>query len=308
MTDSTSGRAPLAPLGVLAAALLFSTGGAAIKACGLTGWQVASFRSGVAALFILIVLPSSRRGFRRGTLAVALAYAATLITFARANKLTTAAHSIFLQSTAPLFVLLLSPWLLRERVRRSDLALMLALALGLALLFVGQPPTTAIAADPVKGNLLATAAGLFWGLTIVGLRWAGQGGQDSSAAAVALGNLLAFLIGLPAAWPVTQGHLADWLVLVYLGTVQVGLAYVFLTRSLRHIPALEASLLLLLEPVLNPVWAWVFQGERPGAFALLGGALILGASLTRAVLDATGSRSSEADPQGPLPAGPQGRS
>jgi DME family drug/metabolite transporter len=299
MPDSHTGRAPLAPLGVLVAALLFSTGGAAIKACGLSGWQVASFRSGIAALFILSVLPSSRRGWNRGTLVVALAYASTLILFARANKLTTAAHSIFLQSTAPLFVLLLSPWLLRERIRRSDLGLMVALALGLVLLFAGQPPTTALAADPVKGNVLATASGLFWGLTILGLRWAGRGagGQDSSAAAVALGNLVAFLVGLPAALPVSQARPGDWVVLAYLGIVQVGLAYVFLTRSLRHVPAFEASLLLLLEPVLNPLWAWAFQGERPGSFALVGGGLILGASLTRAVLDATGSRSLESQPE-----------
>lgn len=290
--ESRPASAPLAPLGVLAAALLFSTGGAAIKACGLSGWQVASFRSGIAALFILLVVPAARRGWNRSTLAVALAYASTLIAFALANKLTTAAHSIFLQSTGPLFVLLLAPWLLHERIRRSDLGLMLPLTLGLGLLFVGQPTTTALATDPVTGNMLATASGLFWGLTIVGLRWAGRhAAQDSSAAAVALGNLLAFLVGLPAALPLGPSRPVDWVVLVYLGVIQIGLAYVFLTRSLRHIPALEASLLLLLEPVLNPIWAWVFQGERPGRFALLGGGLILGASLARAVLDATRSRS-----------------
>jgi drug/metabolite transporter (DMT)-like permease len=286
----------LAPrLGVLAAALLFSTGGAAIKACALTGWQVASFRSGVAALLFLALLPAARRGWTRKTLVVALAYAATLVLFARANKLTTAAHTIFLQSTAPLFILLLGPWLLKERIRRQDVGVLLALAVGFGLLLLGQPTATLSATDPLKGNLFAALAGVTWAFTIVGLRSTGRGEPGEGVAAVAAGNLLACLIALPAALPVVASHAADWAVIAYLGLVQVGLAYICLTRSLRHVPALEASLLLLLEPVLNPLWAWLLQGERPGPWVLAGGALILASTTWRAI--------TEAAPRGAPPSG-----
>jgi drug/metabolite transporter (DMT)-like permease len=106
---------------VLSAALLFSTGGAAIKATALTGWQVASFRSGIAAVVLLLCMPAWRRVWHPRTLAVGAAYAATMILFVLANKLTTATNTIFLQYTAPLYLLLLAPWLLREPVRLSDL-------------------------------------------------------------------------------------------------------------------------------------------------------------------------------------------
>jgi DME family drug/metabolite transporter len=284
-------------LGVLAAAALFSTGGAAVKACGLTGWQVAGFRSGIAALFLLIAIPAARRGWDRATAAVAVSYASTLVLFVLANKLTTAASTIYLQSTGPLYVLLASPWLLKERIRRTDLAFMAALALGLVLLLAGTDEPVTTAPNPLLGNALATFSGVCWGLTIMGLRWRGrerESGDDGGLAPVALGNVLAFAVSLPWALPVHASRPVDWLGLGYLGVVQIGVAYVLLTRSLRRLRAIEASLLLLLEPVLNPVWAWLVQGERPGAWTLMGGAVILLATLIHAGSSAFTGRTADA--------------
>ena len=126
-----------ARLQLLGAALLFSTGGAAIKAAAFTGWQIASFRSGFAALTLLLIAPATRRGWTRHTVLVGCAYAACLTLFVLANRLTTAANTIFLQSTAPLYVLILAPWLLKEPVRRQDVGFMLVVGLGLTLFFVG---------------------------------------------------------------------------------------------------------------------------------------------------------------------------
>jgi drug/metabolite transporter, DME family len=95
---------------------------------------------------------------------------------------------------------------------------------------------------------------------------------------VVAGNLFAFLLALPLALPVHGVRPLDWGILVYLGVFQIGLAYLLLTRAVRHVPAFEATTLLLLEPVLNPVWAWLLVGERPGALALAGGGLILAAT------------------------------
>ncbi len=265
-------------LQVLAAAFLFSTGGAAIKACSLTGWQVAAIRAGIAAVALLLLLPATRRGWSLRLLPVAAAFSATTVLFAVCNKLTTAASTIFLQATAPLYIVLLGPLLLRERIRRSDLAFMAALAAGMVLFFVGDQPAADTAPQPVLGNILAAAAGLSWGLTIIGLRWLGRHagpGEDPSAAAVVAGNLLACLIALPFALPVAAFRPTDWLLVIFLGVFQIAVAYVFLTRGVRRVTALEVSLLLLLEPVLNPLWALLVHGERPGPWAAVGGAIII---------------------------------
>jgi DME family drug/metabolite transporter len=268
-----------ARLQLLAAALLFSTGGAAIKAADFTGWQIASFRSGVAAVALWLVTPAARRGWTRQAAIVGIAYAGCLTLFVLANRLTTAANTIFLQSTAPLYLLFLAPWLLREPVRREDLGFMLAVGAGLALFFVGVEQPVVTAPDPERGNLLALGSGFFWALAVCGLRWLGADGRRGSpAAAVVSGNLTAFLVALPLALPVGSHEPGDWAIIGYLGIFQIALAYVFVTNAIRRIPALEASVILLLEPVLNPVWAWVVQGETPGPWALLGGAIILGAT------------------------------
>ena len=294
-------------LAVLAAAVLFSTGGAAIKATDLGAWEVAGLRSAFAAAFLWLALPRARRRPTPAALAVAAAYAATLALFVAANKLTTAANTIFLQSTAPLWVLLLAPRLLGEAARRRDLGFMAALAAGLAAFFVGAAEPSATAPDPRTGDLLAVASGATWALTLLGLRGlgrpapvgarppAGRGATDGvgGAQAVLLGNALVLVVCLPGIVAGFRGSgglaaagAVDWGVVGYLGVVQIGVAYALLTGALRAVPALEAALLLLTEPVLNPIWAWLALGERPGPWSLAGGALIVGATAVKTWLDA----------------------
>ena len=272
----------------MGAAALFSTGGAAIKAWALSGWQVACLRSGVAAVAVLLLLPAARRGWTRHTAAVGGVYAATLILFVLANKLTTAASTIFLQSTAPLYLLLLGPWILREPVRRRDLGFMAALALGMSMFFVGTDPARATAPHPLAGNILGAASGLSYAVTVTGLRWAARkdslerGGATGSAAAVVLaGNAMTFLACLPMSLPFAGVRPIDVAVLGYLGVFQIALAYALLTRGMQQVPALEAALLLLVEPILNPVWAWIVQGETVGPWSLAGGLVILAATALR---------------------------
>jgi drug/metabolite transporter (DMT)-like permease len=269
----------MARLQLLGAAFLFSTGGAAIKAAALTGWQIASFRSGVAAVALWFMTPAARRGWTWQGALVGVAYAGCLTLFVLANRLTTAANTIFLQSTAPLYLLFLGPWLLHEPVRREDVGFMLAVGAGLVLFFVGVDRPLVTAPDPGRGNLLALASGFCWALAVAGLRWLSAGkGRGSPAAAVVSGNLTAFLVSLPMALPLGSHGPGDWAIIGYLGIFQIALAYVFVTNAIHRIPALEASVILLLEPALNPLWAWVVQHEAPGAWALLGGAIILGAT------------------------------
>lgn len=268
------------------AAVLFSTGGAAIKATALNGWLVASFRSGIAALVLLLVVPGARRDWGWRPFAVGVVSGITFLLFVTANKLTTAANTIFLQSAAPLYMMLLSPLLLREKARRQDLALMAVVGLGLSLFFVGTAPPMATAPDPVRGNILAALSGVSWALTVMGLRWMGATEGDHGVVAVVIGNLVAFAVGLWQGWPVPPLGAVDVGVLLYLGVFQIGLAYLLVTTALKAVPAIEAAILLLIEPACSPFWAWLVHGERPGLWASVGGALILGATTLQTILAA----------------------
>ena len=274
------------PLGsrllLMSAAILFSTGGAAIKATTLTPWQVACFRCGIAAIALAFFLPEALRNWKWRLAPVGVAYAVTMLAFVYATKLTTAANAIFLQATAPLYVLLLAPLLLGERARRSDLLFGLAVCAGIGLVFMTGESRTAIAPDPRTGNLFGCVAGVAWAFTLIGLRRAarGQSGSaDPAIAIVVLGNTIACIATLPLALPLRHVDFANLWIMVYLGVVQIGLAYLCFTRGIRNVPAFEAATIGLLEPALNPLWTWLVHGEKPGAGALAGGAVILSATL-----------------------------
>lgn len=271
-------------------ALLFSTGGAAFKAASLTGWQAASFRSLVAAVVLLLVIPGTRRGWRPRMIPIALAYAATLVLFALANRLTTSANAIFLQSSAPIYVLLMGPWLLKEPVRRHDIVYILCMGAGLGLFALGHDAAVATAPNPPLGNALGLVSGVTYAAMLVGLRWLGRGATgDAALATVAAGNVAAFLIALPMALPVTHVTVADATVIVYLGAIQIGLAYWCLTKGISEVPAFEATTMLQVEPAMNPVWTWLIHGERPNGWAVTGGVVIVTATLVNTWLQSRSS-------------------
>lgn len=271
-------------LKILVAAVLFSTSGAAIKYLTLDVWQVAGLRGLVAGVALLVMLPEARRAWTWRTFLVGAGYAGATITFALANRLTTAASAIFLQSTSPLFILLLAPALVGERARRRDLGVMAAMAVGMALFFLGMDRPGRVSQDPVAGDLIALLSALTWALAIVGSRWIGRGhdGPAAVAASAAVGNLLSFVFCLPFG-PVLAGLDAGQAgILLYLGIFQLALGYVFISKALPHVPALEVSLLLLVEPVVSPIWAFLLVSEVPGVWSLVGGGIILVATVLNA--------------------------
>jgi drug/metabolite transporter (DMT)-like permease len=266
---------------VLAAAVLWSSGGAAIKVCGLSAWQVAGGRSLVAALFLLAVARESRRRPSPRVLAVGVAYAFTVVLFVVATKLGTAANAIFIQDTAPLWVLLLSPWLLREVPTRGELLSIPVYAAGLGLFFLDD-----LTAGQLAGNLVALGSGVAFAFSIVGLRHL----RGHGPAALVWGNLLAAAATLPLWRAGPTPTPLDLGLVGFLGVFQLGLSYLAFSRGVSGTPAVEASLLILLEPVLNPVWAFLFAGERPGPWAAAGGAVVLGATAWRTVAPALSAR------------------
>ena len=267
---------------LLAAALLFSTGGAAIKASTLTSWQVAGFRSALASAALLLFLPEARKGWNWRIVPVGLTSAATLLLFVCATKNTTSANAIFLQATGPLYILAAGPLLLNEKVRPQHLYTGVAMILGMLLFFFDATKATALAPNPTLGNLQAALSGATWGATVVGLRWLSKN-YAGGIAPVVLANVLTFFVTLPLAFPVERFAFHDALILLYLGVVQIALAYVLLTKAMKEVEALGASLILLAEPAWNPFWSWFVHGETPGAYALVGGGIILLASLANAI-------------------------
>jgi drug/metabolite transporter (DMT)-like permease len=260
---------------LVAAAVLWSTAGAAIKLCHLSGWQIAGGRSLVAGVFLLLAVRETRRRPTLPILLVSVAYAFTVVLFVLATKLTTAANAIFIQDTAPLWVLLLSPWLVRENPTRGELLAVPVYGLGLGLFFLDE-----LSAGQVTGNLVALASGVAFALSILGLRRLRYDGP----AALVWGNLLAAAVALPLWSTGPAPRPLDLGLLAYLGVFQLGLSYLCFSRGLEKTPAVEASLLVLLEPVLNPIWTFLLAGERPGPWAVAGGAVVLAATAWRTVV------------------------
>ncbi len=247
------------------------------------------FRSGIAAIAVLFLVPAARRIESKATLGkasmVGVAYGATLILFVLSTRFTTAANAIYLQAVAPIYILLLGHWLLHERIVGRDLGFVAGDGAGDGLLLrrgARWPPPPL--PHPALGNILGAVSGITFAFLIVGLRSIGKGG-GVGAMAVVIGNIFAFLAALPMALPLGSHPFTDWIVLLYLGVFQIALSYSLLAGAITHVPAFEASLLLLLEPVLNPVWAWLMLGERPSGAGGVGAALILGAMLVRSWWD-----------------------
>ena len=280
-------KSRVATLQIVAAAVLFSTGGAGIKAAAFSALQVSTLRSGIAAL-VLMLFVRGRLRLSAHVLGVSLVYGSTLTLFVLGTKLTTAADAIFLQSTYPLYVLLLSPFVLGERIGRRDILYLIAVAAGLLLCVIGRPPATITAPNPALGNVFAILSGVAWAMTLIGLRYLERDATDRSPAmaAVITGNAVASLVALPFAWPLPMASASEWATIVYLGVFQIGLAYIFLTKAVGRLPTLETSLLLLLEPVLNPLWAWLLRGEQPGTWTLAGGGVIIAVTAIRTIYEA----------------------
>ena len=268
---------------VLAAAVLWSTGGLFIKWVSLDALGVTMWRSLLAGIVIYAVAqPQMKAPWRtnRLTWGIAISYALTLVMFVSATKLTTAASAIFLQYTAPIYLLFTGAMFLGEKTTKADyLAVAIAFA-GIALFFVGK-----FDGDALVGNLLGAASGVMLAAMFTLLRAPGCTAETRPEAMV-WGNIL-LVVGLLAvnlargsSEPFTP-DLGDAAGLAFLGVVQIGIAYLLFGSGVAHVQALEASLIGMLEPVLNPVWVFVFLGEAPGWWAVLGGAIIVGAGAAR---------------------------
>ncbi len=256
------------------AAILWSSSGLFVK---ILDWQPISIlagRSFFASIVFLIYLRRIPTRFSMWQLLAALMFILTQFLFITSTKLTTAANAIFLQYTMPIYVVLLAYWFLGEKPTRTDWLSMLVIFIGLTLFFADK-----LNANGLYGNLLAILSGVTGAIMMVSFRAQKNGNPAES-------NLIAFLFTATLGFPFIMKEtwtVNSWLILAFLGIFQIGFAFIFFTKGIKHIPALEANLIGTLEPVFNPIWVFLFYGESMGAFALIGGMVVLGGVILSAV-------------------------
>lgn len=267
---------PRAVLLLFVCAVLWSSGGLLLKVVEWHPLAVAGGRGLVAGIFLLAWVRKPKFTWSATQLGAALAYTACTVLFAVANKFTTAANAIFLQYTAPIYIALLSAWVLSERATRADWIAIAVTLSGMALFFLDE-----LTLQGSFGIMIAIGSGLGFAVMTLLLRKQKEGSPIES---IILGNLLAGAIGLPFMLTSAPPSAAGIGALAFLGVFQLGLPYLLYAWSIKRVTALEAVLIPVIEPVLNPVWVLLFLGERPGPLALLGGAIVLGAVVVRALI------------------------
>lgn len=266
---------PRAILYLVVTAILWSLGGLLIKSVNSNPLAIAGVRSGISAILIIILNGRPKLNWSFAQIGAALAYSATVILFVIANKNTTAANAILLQYTAPVYVVVLSAWLLKEKIRLLDVVTVFFAMGGMVLFFVDS-----ISAKGMIGNIIAALSGVAFALFTVFMRMQKEGSPVES---VLIGNVVTAAIGVPflfGSMPDTKG----WFCLVLLGLVQLGLPYILYSKAIKHVTAVEASVIPILEPVLNPVWVFMLLGEKPGALAIIGGVIVIAAITGRCLI------------------------
>jgi drug/metabolite transporter (DMT)-like permease len=256
-------------------AVLWSSSGFFIKWIDWHPLAIAGTRSAIAAIVIRIAFHHHSHNRNLPQLVGAVAYSATMLTFVAATKLTTAANAILLQYTAPIYVALLGSWFLQEKPQFYDWLTISFVGGGMILFFQDH-----MSAGGLLGNLLAIGSGLCMAVMIVALR---RQKDNSPFGSILWGNVLTFFCGLPFMFE-SSLEVSGWLAIAGLGFFQLGLSYVLYTVAITYVTALEASLVTVIEPMLNPLWVFLFLGEVPGPWALTGGFIILATITARYVL------------------------
>lgn len=205
-----------------------------------------------------------------------LFYAGVLVFFVMATKLTTAANAIFLQYTAPIYVLILEPLLLKTKFERINLITIVFCFIGMALFFVGK-----LSPGDIEGNSFALISGLCLTGMFLGMR---KSGEDYKWSTIFWGNFFVALFCAYSLFDMPALSTNDFLMVGYLGIFQIGIAYVIFSYGINKVEAIEASLLAMIEPVLNPVWVLIGYGESPSIYAVAGGVIIVLAIALRTLM------------------------
>ena len=261
---------------LITAALMWSLGGVFIKLVDLNPMGIAGIRSLGAAVVLLIYIKKPRLYWNRYFLTGVLAYTAMVVLYVLSIRLTTAANAIFLEFTAPIYVVAFSYLLLNERINRFDILTMVIIFLGMGLFFMDE-----LTFYGFWGNIMALIAGVCLALVTVMIRKE----KESAFEIVFYGNVLTAIICFTFIIEgLSNSTKLDWLIIFGLGIFQLGIPYILYTTALKYVSALDAILVGMLEPILNPIWVYIFIGEAMGEWAFIGGALVIIGTLGRVII------------------------
>lgn len=256
-------------------ATLWSLGGLFIKLVSLNPLAIAGIRSGIASIILLIFLKKPKFTWSKGQIGAALAYVATVILFVTANKMTTAANAIFLQFTAPIYVAIFGNWLLKEQTSPFDWLIVITVLGGMSLFFLED-----LDWNGVVGNLVGIASGISFSFFTIFMR---MQKDESPLESVFLGNIITAIICLPFIFRAGPGR-GEWVYLILLGVVQLGIPYILYSKAIKNLTAIDAILIPIIEPLLNPIWVLLLVGEKPGQWVIIGGIIVLTSITIRSVL------------------------
>lgn len=263
-------------LAVFLTALLWSSGGLFIKLITLTPMQISFFRCLIAAFVFAILFRQKILKLNPLALLNSISYAAVLIFFVIATKTTTAANAIFLQSTAPIYVLIFEPILTKTKWEKINIVTIAVCFSGMILFFLGD-----LTPGDIKGNLAALLAGVAFAAFFLGMK---KNDKQYGEASIFYGNLIVAIVCIPFLFEMNTLTFSDFWKLSFLGVFQIAFAYAFFSYGIKRIPAVEASIISMLEPVLNPIWVFIGYGEVPSVYAIIGGIIIISAITIRTLI------------------------
>lgn len=265
--SSVNAAASRGRLLILVTAVLWSLAGIFIKSLELHPLTIVFYRSFFAALFFVPWIKRKSWTMSLPVLASVLSYTAAISSFVSANKLTTAANAIVLQYSAPIFVVIFARILFRETISKLNLLTLIAGTAGVAVIFAGSAGL-----PDIDGVGVALSSGLFFSIYMTNLRFL----KETDPAYLTLANNLACCIAL-LPWIHSRLALtaAEAVTLIVMGVIQLGIPYFLFSKGLEKISLQEASLIVLVEPVLNPIWVALAFGEIPSRATLIGGGIIL---------------------------------
>ena len=262
-------------------AFLWSSSGLFIKILHISAFQISFFRSGIAALTVLtitLIKKGTKIQFDKTTNIASIFYAGILIFFVIATKMTTAANAIFLQFTAPIYLLILEPIFLKIKFEKKNLITILFSICGMVLFFFGK-----LELGNIYGNLFAIVSGICFACFSLLLRKKRTQETEGGLNSIIFGNALVAIICFFFIFPDFSLSLSEFLILLYMGMIQIGISYVIFNEGIKYVSATESMIIATMEAIFNPIWVFLGIGETPSVYAIIGGVIIMTAILWRSM-------------------------
>jgi drug/metabolite transporter (DMT)-like permease len=262
-------------------ALLWSTSGFFIKYLSINAYQISFYRSSIAAVTIFAVAKLRKQSlkfeFDNISILSAFFYAGILLGFVIATKMTTAVNAIFLQFTAPIYLLVLEPIFLKTKFEAKNVITILFCIAGMILFFIGR-----LELGNIYGNIIAIGSGICFAFFALLVKWKKQKSKSGNTLhSVIIGNALVSVTAIFLIFPNFSLSTIEALSLFYMGVFQIGISYMIFNEGIKYVSATESMIIAMIEAIFNPIWVFIGIGEVPSIYSIIGGLIIMSAIMWR---------------------------